>query len=95
MNYAQIDLALDFLQPNSYIVLQVPYAEDVQLVYKYLFEKFGEPKKFTSRWLQYDKGKIFIEVVTFKGVCSGRGVEWDKLFFIDRKHDRSYLKYLA
>jgi hypothetical protein len=92
MNYSQIDVALSFLEPDSYIVLQVPYYQDIKLVIKYLFKKLGEPQKFYNNNLIYGKNRIKIESI--ESGHSGYGVEFGRLFFIDRDHDRSYLNYL-
>ena len=90
MQYSQVDIALGFLEPNSYIVLQVPYWRDTELIYRYLYDKFGMPTKRTPKYAEWNIGRIYVEVVSEH---SGYGIALNQLFFIDRDHDRRYLEY--
>lgn len=66
MNYAQIDIALTFLEnPDDEIVLQVPYHIDVQRVTDYIYENYLSlhPMMF-DRTIRTVKGNILFDVVS-------------------------------
>jgi hypothetical protein len=94
MRYDQVDQALEFLDDDSFIVLQVPYFRDIQLVRWYLREKL-EKAIIESRpdgIMLAGNRHILIEAIG-GGAC-GYGVGANKCFFIDRDHDRSYMDRL-
>jgi hypothetical protein len=90
MNYPQIDHALTFLtKPGDQITLQVPYATDIHLVRKYIKETWGQPSHEKWDYLDYNDRGIHFELLT-----DMMGLGRNPCFFIDRDHDRSYMKWL-
>ena len=94
MRYDQVDQALEFLDDDSFIVLQVPYFRDIQLVRWYLREKLAKAiieSRPDGVKLTNDR-YILIQAIG-SGAC-GYGIGADKCFFIDRLNDRSYMDRL-
>ena len=94
MNYEQVDIALGFLEENSGIILQVPYARDIKLVSCYLKEKLTkEIKELRPDGIKLTDGR-YVLIQTIGGGACGYGVGADRCFFVDRLNDRSYLDKL-
>lgn len=95
MNYKQVDIALGFLDDDSTIILQVPYARDIALVHRYLVEKLrSEYEKYTRSTILLTRNRI-IHIESFgNNEQAGIGAPRGKIFLIDRDHDRSYLDRL-
>jgi len=91
MRYDQIDIALGFLEDDSSIVLQVPYARDIQLVNEYLVKKLRPAIiKRSKDWVALTNNrKIYID--TISNYSTGYGIGAGRCFFIDRLNDRSYM----
>lgn len=94
MRYDQMDIALGFLEDNSSIVLQVPYARDIQLVNEYLVKKLRPVLiEWSKDWVALTNNrKIYIDTISH--YSTGYGVGPGKCFFIDRLNDRSYMDRL-
>lgn len=92
MNYEQIDVALQFMEPRDIIVLQIPYLQDINLVRHYIINKLGTPKNHNRFDMVFDQGIIKVEVLNVG--CFGMGYRHKPTFWIDRLNDRSYYKYI-